>query len=245
MKITGGTYTIKAASKAIEANDSIRIAGGTLDLTAGTDGLHAENNEDNTKGYIYISGGTLTINAGDDAVHANTVVQVDGGSVNAAAAEGIEGTYIQFNGGTVSIQASDDGINAARKSSAYTPTVEINDGDITVTMGAGDTDGIDSNGNIIVNGGTVQVTGNSTFDYDGSAQYNGGVIIANGQQVNTIPNQMMGGRGGRGGWGGFGGGDPGSLGNGGSGSFGSEGSGEAGGFGGGTGGRNGHGKPGR
>ena len=77
------------------------------------------------------------------------------------------------------------------------------------------------------------------------SQYNGGVIIANGQQVNTIPNQMMGGRGGRGGWGGFGGGDPGSLGNGGSGSFGSEGSGEAGGFGGGTGGRNGHGKPGR
>ena len=245
VKITGGTYTIKAASKAIEANDSIRIAGGTLDLTAGTDGLHAENNEDNTKGYIYISGGTLTISAGDDAVHANTVVQVDGGSVYAAGAEGIEGTYIQFNGGTVSIQASDDGINAARKSSAYTPTVEINDGDITVTMGAGDTDGIDSNGNIIVNGGTVQVTGNSTFDYDGSAQYNGGVIIANGQQVNTIPNQMMGGRGGRGGWGGFGGGDPGSLGNGGSGSFGSEGSGEAGGFGGGTGGRNGHGKPGR
>ena len=109
-------------------------------------------------------------------------------------------------------------------------------------MGAGDTDGIDSNGNIIVNGGTVQVTGNSTFDYDGSAQYNGGVIIANGQQVNGIPNQMMGGRGG---WDGFGGGDPGSLGNGGSGSFGSEGSGEAGGFGGGTGGRNGHGKPGR
>ena len=245
VKITGGTYTIKAASKAIEANDSIRIAGGTLDLTAGTDGLHAENNEDNTKGYIYISGGTLTISAGDDAVHANTVVQVDGGSVNAAAAEGIEGTYIQVNGGTVSIQASDDGINAARKSSAYTPTVEINDGDITITMGAGDTDGIDSNGDIIVNGGTVQVTGNSTFDYDGSAQYNGGVIIANGQQVSTIPNQMMGGRGGRGGWGSFGGGDPGSLGNGGSGSFGSEGSGEAGGFGGGTGGRNGHGKPGR
>lgn len=242
VKITGGTYTIKAASKAIEANDSIRIAGGTLDLTAGTDGLHAENNEDNTKGYIYISGGTLTISAGDDAVHANTVVQVDGGSVYAAAAEGIEGTYIQVNGGTVSIQASDDGINAARKSSAYTPTVEINDGDITVTMGAGDTDGVDSNGDIIVNGGTVQVTGNSTFDYDGSAQYNGGVIIANGQQVSTIPNQMMGGRGG---WGSFGGGDPGSLGNGGFGSFGSEGSGEAGGFGGGPGGRNGHGKPGR
>lgn len=213
LKITGGTYIINAASKAIEANDSIRIADGVLNLTAGTDGLHAENDEDASKGYIYIGGGSLTISAGDDAIHATTVVQTDGGTIAIAAAEGIEATYIQFNGGTVSIQASDDGVNAAYKSSAYTPTVEINGGEITVSMGAGDTDGIDSNGNIIVNGGTVSVTGNSTFDYDGTAQYNGGTILVNGQQVSSIPNQMMGGRGGFGGGnGGFGGGGRGGRG---------------------------------
>ena len=121
------------------------------------------------------------------------MVQIDGGTLNIKAAEGIEGTYVQFNGGTITIQSTDDGVNAAYKSSAYTPTVEINGGDITVSMGAGDTDGIDSNGNIIMNGGTVTVTGNSTFDYDGTAQYNGGTIIANGQQIAYIPNQMMGG----------------------------------------------------
>lgn len=207
LKITGGTYVINAASKAIEANDSIRIADGVLYLTAGTDGLHVENDEDASKGYIYIGGGSLTITAGDDAIHATTVVQTDGGTIAITAAEGIEATYIQFNAGTISIQASDDGVNAAYKSSAYTPTVEINGGEITVSMGAGDTDGIDSNGNIIVNGGTVSVTGNSTFDYDGTAQYNGGTIIINGQQASSIPNQMMGGRGGFGGGnGGFGGG---------------------------------------
>ena len=207
LKITGGTYVINAASKAIEANDSIRIADGVLYLTAGTDGLHAENDEDASKGYIYIGGGSLTITAGDDAIHATTVVQTDGGSIAISAAEGIEATYIQFNAGTISIQASDDGVNAAYKSSAYTPTLEINGGEITVSMGAGDTDGIDSNGNIIVNGGTVSVTGNSTFDYDGTAQYNGGTIIINGQKASSIPNQMMGGRGGFGGGnGGFGGG---------------------------------------
>ena len=211
LKITGGTYVISAASKAIEANDSIRIAGGSLDLTAGTDGLHAENNSDDTSGNIYIGGGTLAIRAGDDAIHATAVVQIDGGTITAAGAEGIEGTYIQLNGGTVSIQASDDGVNAARKSSAYTPTVEINGGEITVAMGAGDTDGIDANGNIIMNGGTVNVTGSSPFDYDGNAEYNGGTIIANGQQVNAITGQMAGGRGGFGGGfggrgGGFGGG---------------------------------------
>ena len=213
LKITGGTYVITASSKAIESNDSIRIADGVLYLTAGTDGLHVENDEDASKGYIYIGGGSLTITAGDDAIHATTVVQTDGGTIAITAAEGIEATYIQFNAGTISIQASDDGVNAAYKSSAYTPTVEINGGEITVSMGAGDTDGIDSNGNIIVNGGTVSVTGNSTFDFDGTAQYNGGTIIINGQQASSIPNQMMGGRGGFGGGnGGFGGGGRGGRG---------------------------------
>ena len=200
VRITGGTYRITAASKAVEANDSIRVAGGTLDLAAGTDGLHAENREDAEKGYVYISGGSLTINAGDDGVHGTSVVQIDSGSLNILAAEGIEGTYVQMNGGTVNIQSSDDGINAARKSSAYTPMIEINDGDITIVMGGGDTDGIDANGNIVVNGGIIRVTGNSTFDCDGNAQYNGGTIIVNGQQVSSIPNSRMGG--GRGGWGG-------------------------------------------
>ena len=198
LKITGGTYTVTAQSKAIQANDSIRIAGGTLNLTAGTDGLHAENDSDDSLGYVYIADGSLTIYAGDDGIHATSVVQIDGGSIAIQAAEGIEGTYIQLNGGTLNIQSRDDGINAANKSGAYRATVEINGGDITVVMASGDTDGIDSNGDIIVNGGTVSVTGQSTFDYDGSAQYNGGVIIANGQQINYIPSQMMGGRGGMG-----------------------------------------------
>lgn len=220
LKITGGVYNVSAASKAIQANDSIRIADGTLNLVAGTDGLHAENEDDTALGYVYIGGGALNIQAGDDGIHATSVVQIDDGVLTIRASEGIEGTYVQLNGGTISIQASDDGINAAQKSRSYTATIEINGGDITVAMGAGDTDGIDSNGNIIVNGGTVNVTGNSTFDYDGSAQYNGGTIIVNGQQVSSIPNQMMGGGGrggmmntgwgntqyGNGGFGGFGGG---------------------------------------
>ncbi|MBQ7499998.1 MAG: hypothetical protein IJT91_03795, partial [Clostridia bacterium] len=79
------------------------------------------------------------------------------------------------------------------KSDAYTPAVEINGGDITIVMGAGDTDAIDSNGNIIITGGTIDVTGQSAFDYDGQAQFTGGTLIVNGQQVDSIPNQMMGG----------------------------------------------------
>ena len=206
LKITGGTYLVSAQSKAIEANDSIRIADGVFELTAGTDGLHAENDDDDTTGYIYLGGGTFAIQAGDDGLHATAVIQVDDGQLTIAAAEGIEATYVQLNGGTIAISSWDDGINAAQKSKAYRATVEINGGDITIAMGAGDTDGVDSNGDILINGGTVSVTGNSTFDYDGTGTITGGTVIVNGQQVTTLPNQMMGGRGGfGGGWGGNGG----------------------------------------
>ena len=54
-------------------------------------------------------------------------------------------------------------------------------------MADGDTDGIDSNGDLIVSGGTINVTGSSTFDYDGTATFTGGTIIVNGTQVDTIP----------------------------------------------------------
>ena len=60
-------------------------------------------------------------------------------------------------------------------------------------MGQGDTDGIDSNGDLYINGGTIDVTCNSPFDYDGKAEYNGGTLIVNGTKTDTITNQMMGG----------------------------------------------------
>ena len=215
LKITGGTYTVTANSKAFEANDSIRIMDGTFILRAGTDGLHAENSDDDSQGYIYIGGGELTITCGDDGLHATSVLQIDDGTLTITAAEGLEGSFIQVNGGTVNITASDDGINAARKSTSTEVAVEFNGGTVNVTMGGGDTDGVDSNGNLYVNGGVISVNGNSTFDYDGTVAFNGGTIYVNGQQTTTIPNQFFGGGRG-GGWnstpngnnsqGGFGGG---------------------------------------
>ena len=214
LKITGGAYTVTANAIAFEANDSIRIMGGTFTIRAGTDGFHAENDEDNSKGYVYIGGGDITIACGDDGIHATSVVQVDDGSLKITASEGIEGTFVQINGGTVDITATDDGINAGKKTTAVETAIEFNGGTVNVTMGAGDTDGIDSNGNLYINGGVISVTGNSTFDYDGSLSFTGGTVYINGQQTSTIPNQIMGG----GGWGNnngqFGNGGPGGWGNG-------------------------------
>ena len=202
LKITGGTWTITSALDSLEANDSIAACGGTFAITTNKDGLHCENSDDDTLGWIWIGGGTWTVAAKSDGIQGTTFVQIDDGTLSINASEGIEGTYVQINGGTIGIYASDDGINASRKSRAYsTPMIEINGGDLTVEVGPGDTDGIDSNGDITVNGGTIRVTASmSSFDFDGSAVYNGGTIIVNGEQVDGIPQSMMGG--GFGGWGG-------------------------------------------
>ena len=203
LKVTGGTYTVTAAAKAFEAGDSIRICDGVFYLYAGSDGLHAADDDDDTTGSLYICGGSFTIEAGDDGIHAVTQLQIDGGAFDITCAEGIEATVVQINDGVISISASDDGINGAWKSSDFSPLVEFNGGEITVVMGAGDTDGIDCNGDLTINGGYIDVTGGSCFDYDGTGSFTGGTLVCNGQTMDTLPNQMMGGRGGRGGFGGW------------------------------------------
>ena len=191
VKITGGTYNIKASAVGIRANDSIRIADGIINITAGTDGLHAENSSDDSKGYVFIAKGTIKIEATDDCIHGGSVVQIDDGNITLNGAEGIEGTYVQINGGTIKINGTGDGINAGSKSESYQVTIEITGGDITIVMASGDTDGIDSNGDLKVTGGTINVTGSSTFDYDGNVTFTGGTIIINGTKVDTIPKSSI------------------------------------------------------
>lgn len=208
LKITGGTINIECASDALEANDSIAVAGGMIHITTPKDGLHAENNDDNTLGYVYICGGSLNISAGDDGIHATTILQIDGGTLNIEASECMEATVVRINDGTLNLYGKDDAINAGKKSKISTPLIEINGGSITIDMGSGDTDAIDANGDLIINGGTLDITAQSPFDYDGTAEYNGGTLIVNGEETDTITNQF----GGMGQMPGGNGGDPGAWG---------------------------------
>lgn len=219
LTIDSGIINITSTDDAIKGKDSLTINGGTITINSKGDGIKSTNDSDIEKGIITINGGsinitstkdgfdsankfimnngTINIKSDDDGIHADGYLEVNDGTINIDAVEGLEATYIKINGGNIDISASDDGINAANKSSNYSVTVEINGGNITIKMGQGDTDGIDSNGNLYINGGTINITGNSPFDYDGEAKYTGGTMIINGEETTEITNQFMGG--GRGG----------------------------------------------
>ncbi|MDO4803978.1 MAG: carbohydrate-binding domain-containing protein [Lachnospiraceae bacterium] len=194
LKLTGGTWIVNASDSALKAHDGIYAWDGEYELKGGNDGLHAENNDDDTVGCIVIEGGSFRVEAGDDAVHATTSVTIKGGSLTLVAAEGMEATQVIIYDGTVSINAADDGINAGRKSNSMSPKIEIGGGEITIVMGSGDTDAVDSNGDLIISGGTIDITGQSAFDYDGTCSHTGGTIIVNGTQTDSVTNQMMGGQ---------------------------------------------------
>ena len=186
LKILSGDYLMNAQKNAIKVNDDIEIDDGNFNIDANNDGIHTASN-------LIINDGNFKINCIDDAIHAEEKIEINDGNFVITGAEGIEATYIKINDGAFVINALDDGINAGKKSKKYTPTIEINDGNIVIKMAEGDTDGIDSNGNLYINGGTINVTAKSPFDYDGEVKYTGGTIIVNGKETNTITNQIIGG----------------------------------------------------
>lgn len=173
-------------AKGIVADSLIQIDDGTIVISSTDDALHSNGN-------LTINGGDIKVTSDDDAIHADAKLIINGGTISLNAHEGLEATYVEVNDGDINIKSSDDGINAGKKSDLYTPTIEINGGSITIVMGSGDTDAIDSNGNLYINGGYLNITGASAFDYDGEAKYTGGTMIVNGSETTTITNQFMGG----------------------------------------------------
>lgn len=192
LRITGGTYTVKGYKNALSANDALNIKDATLNLTATEDALHADNDEDTTLGNLYIQSGTITINAGDDGIHASNTAVIDGGTITVeSSVEALEGTNVTINGGKVNLYSSDDGINASSK---------VTGADIKVEVGQGDTDALDSNGDIIMTGGNLDITSTvSAFDFDGTATYTGGTITVNGETRTEITADGPGGGGAPGG----------------------------------------------
>ena len=158
------------STKGIKADGDMYLKGGTYQIDSADDSIHSNAN-------ITIADGTYTLATGDDGVHADDALIVNGGTITVTESyEGLEGLTVTINDGTIDITARDDGINAAGEK------MELNGGYIHILAGG---DGMDSNGDLTINGGEIYIdgpsdNGNSAIDYGdrSSAYVNGGTLVA-------------------------------------------------------------------
>lgn len=189
------------STKGIKAGGSMYLNGGTYQIDSADDSIHSNAN-------ITIADGTYTLATGDDGVHADDALIVNGGTITVTESyEGLEGLTVTINDGTIDITARDDGINTAGGTdqsgfgtfgdhfkgmdSADDETEETTDNEMWMELNGGyihilaGGDGVDSNGDLTINGGEIYIdgpsdNGNSAIDYGdrSSAYVNGGMLVA-------------------------------------------------------------------
>ena len=133
----------------------------------------------------------------DAAFYSKKTMNVDGGDKGdgilniKAENEGLDSElHLTINGGIINITSGNDGINTNEDNVSVTT---INGGTLNILCDGktGEGDGIDSNGWLVINGGTVNAqacatSGDAGIDSDKGIYINGGNIIASGNMLDKI-----------------------------------------------------------
>ncbi|MDR1206456.1 MAG: carbohydrate-binding domain-containing protein [Peptococcaceae bacterium] len=192
---------VSESKKALKAGKLIYIGGGSFTVDSEDDSVHSN-------GDITVTAGTFTLQTGDDTFHADNQLLISGGEIDIQKCyEGLEGLSVTVSGGNISIVAADDAINAAggNDSGAGGPMgadrfASGGDRYVRISGGALDLfaarDGIDSNGDIFLEGGATAISGPSqgmegAVDLDGAFVVTGGTLITAGSALSPASNSTQ------------------------------------------------------
>ena len=189
----GNSCSPDSSMKGIKADSNIVIEAGKIDVNSHDDGIHSDGN-------ITVSGGFASVKTDDDGLHSEKALTIKGGTVEVTMAyEGMEGAEMNFEGGVTSVVTTNDGWNAAGGTSTSTggnqggrgggfgrsdgSKAKVTGGFHYIYVGTGDTDGLDSNGDIDISGGVVVIECRMNggmggmVDSDGSTSITGGKLL--------------------------------------------------------------------
>lgn len=192
--------SVKAADSGTAFKGSVKIKGGTVNITAGGGSDNSKNSNTSQKGIkcdgeIDIENSSVTVSSADDAIHGKDNITVNSGTVNLSTSddgitaigivtindgdvtvsksyEGIEGGSVVIKGGNISVTSSDDGINTSGGSDTTANDDTLWDED--------------SNGNINISGGNIYINSSGDgLDSNGSIYVTGGTTIIEGSTADN------------------------------------------------------------
>ncbi|MBQ6264788.1 MAG: carbohydrate-binding domain-containing protein [Clostridia bacterium] len=146
---------------------------------------------------LNILSGNITVSAADDAVKCDYVLNIgakgtEGPAIKVTKAnEGIEAAVVNVYSGNVTVNATDDGINAANSDlTNYNFGYNQYGGYVCINCTNGD--GLDSNGTLLLKGGTLEVYGPSSgdgepLDAESTVTFAGATVLAVGQNQMNQP----------------------------------------------------------
>lgn len=147
------------------------IEGGIIKINSPDDSIHTNS------GTTFIDGGQIQISTLDDGIHADLNLIINNGDIDIETCfEGLEAQTIEIKGGNTKIISDDDGINAAGDKESQL----LFSGGKTYVYAKGD--GLDSNGNLVINDGEIYVLqngrGDGQIDSERDIIINGGKLVA-------------------------------------------------------------------
>lgn len=185
---TGGGSTAQsdtASTKGIKGTRGVKISGGTFIINSLDNSIHSPNS-------IEISNGNFSISTGNRALKADSMLTVSGGEISVTAAfKGLSSHKLKFSGGNTTVNSRNDCLKATLGEDLTTfdgSSIEISGGTLLLTTAKGDA--VDSNGDLIITGGTLVVQGSQTTPDDALSHranfsISGGNLIAAGARTLT------------------------------------------------------------